>query len=152
MTMRDLVNAIAFANSVTPQTIAGADLTGIGVDLAGFGSATVVLVLGDIDELGGSPVGSAKIDLRLQHSDDNASWSDVTDADVIGLSGVTAVTNGVAASTTGAICARSCSRAGSATAARPARSSSRAIRVTRRRRPASPSTRPPRLRGGVAPA
>jgi hypothetical protein len=101
MTMRDLVNAIAFANSVTPQTIAGADLTGIGVDLAGFGSATVVLVLGDIDELGGSPVGSAKIDLRLQHSDDNASWSDVTDADVIGLSGVTAVTNGVAASTTG---------------------------------------------------
>jgi hypothetical protein len=101
MTMRDLVNAIAIANSVPPQTIAGANLTGAGVDLAGFGSATVVLVLGDIDELGGSPVGGAKIDLRLQHSDDNAAWADVTEADVIGLSGVTAVVGGVVASTTG---------------------------------------------------
>lgn len=99
MTMRDLVNAIACANSVAPQIIAGANLTGVGVDLAGFGSATVVLVLGDIDELGASPVGAAKIDLRLQHSDDNASWSDVAESDVVGASGVTAVVNGVVATT-----------------------------------------------------
>jgi len=100
MTMRDLVNAIAFATSVTPQTIAGGNLTGSGVDLAGFASATVVLVLGDIDELGASPVGGARIDLRLQHSDDNASWSDVTDADVVGVAGVTGVTGGIVASAT----------------------------------------------------
>jgi len=97
MTMRDLVNAIAFATSVTPQTIAVGNLTGSGVDLAGFASATVVLVLGDIDELGASPVGGARIDLRLQHSDDNASWSDVTDADVVGVAGVT---GGIVASAT----------------------------------------------------
>jgi hypothetical protein len=98
MTMRDLVNSVAFGDSVAIQTITGSNLTGTGIDLAGFNSATVVLVMGDIDEMGASPVGSAKIDVQLQHSDDNASWSDVAGGDVVALNGVGSVSSGIVAS------------------------------------------------------
>lgn len=99
MTMRDLSHDLAFGNSVTVQTITSSNLTGVGVDLKGFNSATVVLVMGDIDEMGGSPQGSAKIDVQLQDSDDNSTWSNVTDGDVVDLSGVSSVTGGIVAST-----------------------------------------------------
>jgi len=99
MTMRDLSHDLAFGSSVTVQTISAGNLTGSGVDLKGFNSATVLLVMGDIDEMGGSPQGSARIDVQLQHSDDGSGWGNVTDGDVVDLSGVTSVTGGIVAST-----------------------------------------------------
>jgi hypothetical protein len=98
MTMRDLSHDIAFGSSVTLQTITSSNLTGVGVDLKGFNSATIVLVMGNIDEMGGSPQGGARIDLQLQESDDNSNWGNVTGADVVDLSGVSGVTGGIVAS------------------------------------------------------
>jgi len=95
----DLTNNLDIARSVRPQTISNATgaRTGSSVDLQGFESAAVAVEFGDIDELGASPVGSATIDIELEHSDDNSSWSDVALADVVGP---TSVTNGIVASPT----------------------------------------------------
>ena len=65
------------------------------IDLQGFHSAEVVAYLGDIDELGGSPVGDAKVQLLLEHADDDGTGSPgayaaVALADVLGPSTVTA--------------------------------------------------------------
>ena len=63
----------------------------------------VVAMLGDIDELGGSPVGGAKVEMIIDHADDDGTgaagtYAAVAIADVIGP---TSVTSGVVASTTG---------------------------------------------------
>lgn len=99
MTMRDLSHNLGYANSVTVQSVTGSDITGAGVDLKGFNSATVVLVMGDIDEMGNSPLGAAKLEVQLQDSDDASAWDDVTGLDVVDLSGVASVTGGVVIST-----------------------------------------------------
>ena len=98
----DLHNHINTVLSLAPQTITSTgspqDLIGASVDLQFFQSAEVVAVLGDIDELGGSPVGAAKIELELEHSDDDITFTDVALADVLGP---TSVTTGIVASSTG---------------------------------------------------
>ena len=53
--------------------------------------------MGDIDELGGSPVGTAKLEVILEHSDDDSTYTNVVLADVLGP---TSVTNGVVLTTT----------------------------------------------------
>ena len=103
MTMRDLHNNIAHAVAVAPQTIAGSNLVSGNIDLAGFNAAEVVAYLGDIDELGGSPLGAAKLEVKLEHADDDGTgspgaYANVGLADVLGPSAVTA---GIVASTTG---------------------------------------------------
>ncbi len=103
MTMRDLHNKIAHVAAVAPQTIAGSSLVSGDIDLAGFNAAEVVAFLGDIDELGGSPVGAAKLEVKLEHADDDGTgspgaYAEVGLAEVIGPS---AVTGGIVASTTG---------------------------------------------------
>ncbi len=103
MTMRDLHNNIAAAVAVNPQTISGSNIVSGDIDLAGFNAAEVIAHLGDIDELGGSPVGAAKLEVKLEHADDDGTgapgaYANVALADVIGPS---SVTGGVVASTTG---------------------------------------------------
>ena len=95
----DLHNNIAHATAINPQTLAQAaspeGLQSGDVDLQGSQSAEVVAYLGDIDELGGSPVGDAKVQLLLEHADDDGTgspgtYANVALADVLGPSAVTA--------------------------------------------------------------
>ena len=88
MTMRDLHNNITSIRAVRPQTITSSNLVGAGIDLKGFNSAEIVVEFGDIDEMGGSPVGAAKVDTQLEHSDDDVTYADVALADVIGPASV----------------------------------------------------------------
>ncbi len=103
MTMRDLHNNIAHVTALAPQTIAGSNLASGDIDLVGFNAAEVVAYLGDIDELGGSPVGAAKLEVKLEHADDDGTgspgaYANVAAADVLGPA---SVTGGIVASTTG---------------------------------------------------
>ena len=102
MTMRDLHNNIAHVAAVTPQTIAGSNLVSGNIDLAGFNAAEVVAYLGDIDELGGSPVGDAKVQMLLEHADDDGTGSPGTYANVAlrDVLGPSAVTAGIVATST----------------------------------------------------
>lgn len=102
MTTRDNFNDVLPARALQIQTISGSALNTGNIDLQGFESAQVLVDFGDIDELGGSPQGAAKIDVKLEHADDNGSgapgaYADVTAADVLGPS---SVTSGVVASVT----------------------------------------------------
>lgn len=93
--MRDIYNILA-ASVLLPAATYSADNTPAAVDLAGFNSALILLEVG----AGGITFsGSNKIEFVLTHSDDNASYDNVTDAD---LTGVTGVTNGVVKSLTAA--------------------------------------------------
>ena len=102
MTMQDLHNSIAAVVAVNTQTISGASLGSGTIDLQGFNSAEIIAHLGDIDELGGSPVGDAKLEMKLEHAADDGTgapgaYANVALADVIGP---TSVTSGIVASTT----------------------------------------------------
>ena len=100
--MRDLYNNVLPVRALQIQTITAGALNTGDVDLQGFESAQVVVEFGDIDEMGGSPVGAAKIDVRLEHADDDGTgsagaYSDAVLSDVVGP---TSVTSGVVASPT----------------------------------------------------
>ena len=102
MTMRDLYNNVLPVRTIQVQTIAASALQSGDVDLKDFNSAQVVVDFGDIDEMGSSPQGAAKIDIKLEHADDDGSgapgsYADVVLADVIGAASVSA---GVVASVT----------------------------------------------------
>src|SRR5689334_23331810 len=91
--MRDLRSRISPASLIDPATLA-ADNTPVAVDLLGFGSAVIVLSVG----AGGITfTGTNKIEFVLTHSDDNVTYTNVTDADV---QGVTVVSGGVVRSLT----------------------------------------------------
>ena len=103
MTMRDLHNNITHVTAVAPQTIAGVNLQSGNIDLSGFNAAEVVTFLGGIDELGASPVGAAKLEVKLEHADDDGTgspgaYANVGPADVLGPS---SVSGGIVASTAG---------------------------------------------------
>ena len=104
--MQDLYHNILPVRALRPQTIS----TGVSpdvlvsgaIDLLGYFAAQIVVDFGDIDELGASPVGSARIDVRLEHADDDGTgapdvFSNVALDDVIGP---TSVTTGIVASVT----------------------------------------------------
>lgn len=100
--MRDLHNNIVHVSAIAPITISGANLSSGNIDLAGFGAVEIAVHMGDIDELGGSPVGAAKLDVKLEHADDDgagapAAYTEVVLADVVGP---TSVTGGVVLTTT----------------------------------------------------
>lgn len=104
MTMRDLHNNLDAVQAIQAQTItqAGGAIQSGNIDLKGFGAAEVVAHFGDIDEMGGSPVGGAKIDVKIEHAADDGTgspgaYANVTLADVLGP---VAVTSGVVASPT----------------------------------------------------
>ena len=95
MTMQDLTNNLTPVQALPARTInqgTGALVSG-NVDLAGFNAAQVVVHYGDIDEMGGSPVGGAQIAVLLEHAADNGSgapgvFAAVTLADVTGVANV----------------------------------------------------------------
>lgn len=77
MSSRDMRLELDTKQSVVPQSIGGA-VSGLGVDLAGSESALVVLSNG---------AATAAATVKVQESDDNATFTDVADADLIGLTG-----------------------------------------------------------------
>ena len=89
--MRDLKNNIGVVQSVAPAAISS-DADGTCVDLQGFESATIVI---DMGAEGITLSSTNKIEIELEHSDDNSTFTDVTSsADVIGA---TPDSNGVIA-------------------------------------------------------
>ena len=89
--MKDLKNNIGVVQSLAPAE-RNSDANGTGVDLQGFESATVVI---DMGAEGITLSSTNKIEIELEHSDDDATYTDVTSsADVIGA---TPDSNGVIA-------------------------------------------------------
>jgi hypothetical protein len=83
--MKDLHSRIAVAELIAAAVIS-ADNTPAAVDLLGFDSAEIVLSIG----VGGITfTGTNKVEFVLTHSDDNSSYSNVTDADMLGVTGIT---------------------------------------------------------------
>jgi hypothetical protein len=100
--MQDLYNNLTYvwgAQGTVTSTGSPSQLSSGGIDLAGFAACDLVGILGDIDELGGSPVGSASVSLQVEHSDDDVTYTPVVLADVIGPTSVGA-TGGCVSTTT----------------------------------------------------
>jgi hypothetical protein len=76
--MYDLANNVATVLCLKPLII-DADTNGAGVDLAGYESAILVVNVG-IE--GDTLSGSVYWDITIQHSDDNSTFTDCTDADI----------------------------------------------------------------------
>ena len=72
--MMDLANNLIAVQSLAPA-VRTADANGTGVDLQGFEGAMCVF---DIGAEGATLSGSVKIDVKLEHSDDDSSYSAVT--------------------------------------------------------------------------
>jgi hypothetical protein len=82
--MRDLVNSIA-ASVLIPAATYDADNTPAKVDLLGFESAVIAIHVG----VGGITFsGTNKVEFKLTHSDDDSTYTAVTDADVQGVDSV----------------------------------------------------------------
>lgn len=77
--MRDLYHNILVTQHLDP-VVATATKTSTVIDLQGYGSASVVFALGNS---GDTLSGSVYWTLKLQHSDDDSSYADVTTADII---------------------------------------------------------------------
>jgi hypothetical protein len=79
--MKDLHSGL-FAATLIGAAVLAADNTPTPIDLQGYDGAEVVLSVG----IGGITFsGTNKIEFKLEHSADGASWSDVTDGDVLGV-------------------------------------------------------------------
>jgi len=82
--MRDLVNSLAAAVAI-PAASYAADNTPGAVDLLGFESAVIAIHVG----VGGITFdGTNKVEFKLTHSDDDATYTAVTAADVQGVDSV----------------------------------------------------------------
>ena len=77
--MYDLSNKTAAVTSLAPA-VRTADADGAGVDLQFWESA---LVVAQVAAEGDTLSGSVKIDLKLEHSDDNTTFTAVAQADVV---------------------------------------------------------------------
>jgi len=89
--MHDIVNNIGVTQLLMPQTIHSSELdTGV-VDTQGADIQSIVVLVGNI---GDTLSGSVRIDLSIQHADDNGSGSPesfaaCTDDDVLNFTGLT---------------------------------------------------------------
>lgn len=82
--MKDLHSSISAAVLIGNATLS-ADNTPSAVDLQGFDSAEILLSIG----VGGITfTGTNKIEFVLTHSDDDSTYTNVTDADMLGVSGI----------------------------------------------------------------
>lgn len=83
--MKDIYSESAIVELLPIATIA-ADNTPVAVDLLGFEAAEIALAIG----VGGITfTGANKIEFVLTHSDDNSTYTNVTDADMKGVTGIT---------------------------------------------------------------
>ena len=103
--MKDLHSGITLASLIGAATLA-ADNTPAAVDLQGYQGALIALAVG----IGGITFsGTNKIEFVLTHSDDDSTYTNVTDADMLGVSGIS---NGIIKSLTAAHAAPTVSRFG----------------------------------------
>ena len=79
--MQDLNNNIKSVQSLAPA-VRTADANGDGVDLQGFEAVAVAV---DTGAEGITLSSSNKIEFELEHSDDDSTYTDVAQADVIGV-------------------------------------------------------------------
>ena len=77
--MKDMSNNIATAVSLVSAVRTGAG-NGTGVDLQGYESATLIA---DVGAEGIALNGTNYFELSLEHSDDNSTWTDVAQADIV---------------------------------------------------------------------
>ena len=77
--MKDMSNTIATAISIKNAVKTAAE-NGTGVDLAGYSSATVIA---DVGAEGDTLSSSVHFELSLEHSDDNSTFTDVAQADIV---------------------------------------------------------------------
>lgn len=86
MTTRSTHDTLDITQEIVPQTLNQAaspgGLASGNIDTLGFDSLQLALILGDIDEIGGSPVGDAQIDIKVEHAADDGSGSPDTYAAV----------------------------------------------------------------------
>lgn len=83
--MRDLASMIVPVTAFGPE-VRTTDNTPVSVDLHGFNSAAIVLCVG----VGGITFDvTNKIEFKLTHSDDNSTFTNVTDEDMQGVTGIT---------------------------------------------------------------
>lgn len=93
--MHDLHSNIS-VETLIAAAVLSADNTPVAVDLQGFDAAEIVLAIG----IGGITFsGTNKIEFVLTHSDDGTTYSNVADADLLGVSGTS---NGIIKSLTAA--------------------------------------------------
>lgn len=77
--MRDLKNSLKLTKILTPA-VRTADANGAGVDLQGYGSCMLMGILG---AAGDTLSGSVKIEFEVEHSDDNSTFTDCADTDIL---------------------------------------------------------------------
>ena len=77
--MKDLSNTIATALS-HKSAVTSSDSNGTGVDLQGYEGATVLVTIG---AEGDTLSGSVYFEIGLEHSDDNATFTDVTQSEIV---------------------------------------------------------------------
>jgi hypothetical protein len=79
------IHSCVFIDTLIANATYAADTTPAAVDLQGFDAAEIVLALG----AGGITFnGSNKIEFVLTHSDDGTTYTNVADADMMGVSGI----------------------------------------------------------------
>lgn len=82
--MKDIHSNLNFAVVIDPA-VYSADTTPLAIDLKGINAAELILAIG----AGGITFsGTNKIEFVLTHSDDNSTYTNVTDADMLGVSGI----------------------------------------------------------------
>lgn len=82
--MRDFHSGLIAVLAIAPA-LYSADTTPIDIDLQGYNSAEIVMPIG----VGGITFSAAnKIEFKLTHSDDGTTFTDVTDSDMLGVTGI----------------------------------------------------------------
>jgi len=82
--MKDLHSQVSVATLIGAATLS-ADNTPVAVDRAGYEAVEIILAIG----AGGITFsGTNKVEFMLTHSDDDSTYTAVTDADMIGVSGI----------------------------------------------------------------
>ncbi len=81
---RFLGNDVAMDMLITPiLSTSTTDIDGSSIDMAEYGDATIMAAIGvSLDTLSGSVM----VEMELEHSDDDSSWSDCADTDIEVLS------------------------------------------------------------------
>lgn len=74
--LTEQASAYKIISTIAAQTLTSSDVNGAGIDLQGFGSAFISVNVG---ANGGTLNGSNKLDLKLEHSDDDSTYTAVTD-------------------------------------------------------------------------
>lgn len=82
--MKDMHSDVQVAQ-LLPAAAYDADNTPAALDLKGFNACEIVLAIG----AGGITFsGTNKVEFKLTHSDDNVTYADVADADILGKTGI----------------------------------------------------------------